>query len=166
MSRLLTLSAALALALALGACTEKPQTASPSKADTPAWQAAENGYVVPGCAEAAATRAISIAASVAFSVVRRITPPLLARSVVVLPLRAIRELGIPGVLVAGRPAGREVTIVGNLPWPAIDLLRIPDRNRLDLLAAGDEGHRDKRNDEQAPRRHHFLPSVGTVPDGP
>jgi hypothetical protein len=41
-------SAALALAFALGGCTEKPQTASPSKADTPAWQAAENGYVVPG----------------------------------------------------------------------------------------------------------------------
>ena len=48
MRRLLTLSAALALALALGACTEKPQTASPSKADTPAWQAADNGYVAPG----------------------------------------------------------------------------------------------------------------------
>ena len=48
MSRLLTTSAALALALALGACTEKPQTASPSKADTPAWHAADNGYVAPG----------------------------------------------------------------------------------------------------------------------
>ena len=48
MSRLLTTSAALALTFALGACTEKPQTASPSKADTPAWHAADNGYVAPG----------------------------------------------------------------------------------------------------------------------
>ena len=48
MSRLLTTGAALALAFGLGACMEKPQTASPSKADTPAWQAAQNGYVAPG----------------------------------------------------------------------------------------------------------------------
>ena len=49
MSRLLTTSAALALAFGLGACTEKPQTLStPLKADTPVWQAADNGYVAPG----------------------------------------------------------------------------------------------------------------------
>ena len=48
MRPLLASSAALALALVLGACTEKPQTAAPSKADTPAWQAADNGYVAPG----------------------------------------------------------------------------------------------------------------------
>jgi hypothetical protein len=48
MRPLLSSSAVLALAFVLGACTEKPQTASPSKADTPAWQAAENGYVAPG----------------------------------------------------------------------------------------------------------------------
>ena len=49
MSRLLTTGAALALAFGLGACTEKPQTLStPLKADTPAWQAAQNGYVAPG----------------------------------------------------------------------------------------------------------------------
>ena len=48
MSRLLIASAALALTFALGGCAEKPQTAAPSKADTPAWQAADNGYVAPG----------------------------------------------------------------------------------------------------------------------
>jgi hypothetical protein len=48
MRPLLSSSAVLALAFALGACAEKPQTASPSEADTPAWQAAENGYVAPG----------------------------------------------------------------------------------------------------------------------
>jgi hypothetical protein len=48
MRPLLSSSAVLALAFVLGACAEKPQTASPSKADTPAWQAAENGYVAPG----------------------------------------------------------------------------------------------------------------------
>ena len=48
MRRLLSIAAALALALGAGACAEKPQAASPSKADTPAWQAAENGYVAPG----------------------------------------------------------------------------------------------------------------------
>jgi hypothetical protein len=48
MRPLLSSSAVLALAFVLGACAEKPQTVSPSKADTPAWQAAENGYVAPG----------------------------------------------------------------------------------------------------------------------
>jgi len=48
MRPLLASVAALTLAFALGGCAEKPQTASPSKADTPAWQAAENGYVAPG----------------------------------------------------------------------------------------------------------------------
>jgi hypothetical protein len=47
MRRLLACGAALVLALGLAGC-EKPQTAATPKSDTPAWHAAENGYVAPG----------------------------------------------------------------------------------------------------------------------
>lgn len=39
---------AAVLAFALSGCTEKPQTANPRKADTPAWQGTDNAYVAPG----------------------------------------------------------------------------------------------------------------------
>ena len=44
----LGIAAALAAVLALGACTEKPQTLSPRKADSKAWDAAQNGFVSSG----------------------------------------------------------------------------------------------------------------------
>ena len=44
MSRL----AAVALTLALSACTEKPQTATAAKPDAQAWQGAQAVYTAPG----------------------------------------------------------------------------------------------------------------------
>ncbi len=38
----------VALVAALAACTEKPQTASARKTDTPSWAAAKDPFVVPG----------------------------------------------------------------------------------------------------------------------
>ena len=50
MMRMRWMAAAAVAALALGACTERPQTADASrkKVDTPAWQGADNPYVAGG----------------------------------------------------------------------------------------------------------------------
>jgi hypothetical protein len=46
--RSLWTAAALAALLALGACAEKAQTLAPRKADSKAWDAAQNGFVTSG----------------------------------------------------------------------------------------------------------------------
>lgn len=46
--RPLLIVAALAAAVALSACGEKPQTASGRKADGQPWNAAQDGFVAPG----------------------------------------------------------------------------------------------------------------------
>ena len=47
-NRLLPICCVLALAAALAACTEKPQTATKRKLDAKAWQGADDPYVAAG----------------------------------------------------------------------------------------------------------------------
>jgi hypothetical protein len=46
MNRLLLISCAAGLAASLAACTEKPQTATPRKADQKVWQGTDNAFAV------------------------------------------------------------------------------------------------------------------------
>jgi hypothetical protein len=48
MKRLWLVGAAIALAVGLGACGEKPQTATPRKSDQKVWQNVDNPYVANG----------------------------------------------------------------------------------------------------------------------
>jgi hypothetical protein len=48
MNRLLFACSTAALVWGLSACGEKPQTATPRKADAKAWQGADNRFTAPG----------------------------------------------------------------------------------------------------------------------